>query len=115
MRKLLAISSFAISAITSVVADLSNSPPVLVTAHNSSVPAVDGKDLWIHWNGLVYVDAGVANPRYSYQLIAYLENTKLRRIRNKVTIGPGSSPGTEGNLNFGTCVLDVYLISDPKG
>lgn len=72
-----------------------------LTARNSSYPDLDGKELWIHYSGFVYLDAGVANPPSSFKLFAFLNSTQLRRVRQTGS-GLGSAPGTEGNLNFGT-------------
>jgi hypothetical protein len=53
----------------------------------------------IHYSGLVYVSAGAADPRLSYPIIASIKDNELIRDR---TNQPLSSPGTIGNLNFGT-------------
>jgi hypothetical protein len=77
--------------------DLSNTGAFRLTAYNKSHPNVNGKKLVVHKNGNVFLDVGRYNPPSTVELIAFLEDTKLRRIRQY-----GGAPGTEGNLNFGT-------------
>jgi hypothetical protein len=80
-------------------ADQGTTGAFILTASNKSVSAVNGKRLWIHPDGNVYLDAKKNNPPSSVELIAFLDNTKLLRIQQTVS---GSSTGTEANLDFGT-------------
>jgi len=76
--------------------ELRDTEPFTVIALNSSYPDIDGKFVWTY-SGATYLDAGVANPRMSYPLIAQLKDTSLVRLPQQ-----GSPPENIGNLNFGT-------------
>ena len=95
--------------ITPIKGDWGTTGTFVLQSRNASQPTVDGKNLWIHFDGGVYLDAGVANPRLSFELITFLEDTRLRRIKQTGFTAAGSSPGTEANLNFGTWVLESPL------
>lgn len=77
---------------------LSNTEPFTLLAHNASYPDIDGLSVWTQ-SGISYLDRGVQNPRFSYPIVAKLENNKLIRI--PVPSDPGAA-NTIGNLNFGT-------------
>jgi hypothetical protein len=102
MSKILSILILLLATFTVVLAVLNSTDTFVIVAHNSSAPAVDGKSLWIHLDGSIYLDAGDANPIWSEQLKGYLSESLFFRPQDPDPDGPTGPAATQAFLNFET-------------